>query len=143
MALSARCAEVLGAAAARVEEARPGRLSARVEAAALPAAARALCEGLGARLVTVTGLERRAGLELLYHFSLDGEGALLTLRIALGADFPEAPSLAGFSAAAAWAEREVAELLGVTFRGGPEPRALLLPDDWPAGIRPLKRKYRL
>jgi NADH-quinone oxidoreductase subunit C len=34
-------------------------------------------------------------------------------------------------------------MLGISFRGHPDMRRLLLSDDWPEGIPPLRRKYTL
>jgi len=40
-----------------------------------------------------------------------------------------------------WIEREMRELLGITFEGHPDPRRLLLPDNWPDGVYPLRQDY--
>ena len=39
----------------------------------------------------------------------------------------------------AWAEREFQDLLGIRAEGHPDPRRLVLPDDWPAALHPLRR----
>ena len=51
-------------------------------------------------------------------------------------------SLAGSCKATEWIEREMAELLGITFRNHPDMRHLLLADDWPEGRYPLRRADR-
>jgi len=43
--------------------------------------------------------------------------------------------------AANWVEREINELLGISFTGHPDMRKLLLPDDWPEGVYPLRADY--
>jgi NADH-quinone oxidoreductase subunit C len=49
-----------------------------------------------------------------------------------------APTLSGVWPSAAWYERETRDLLGIQFEGHPDPRPLLLPDDW-SGSPPLRR----
>ena len=49
------------------------------------------------------------------------------------------PSVALVYPAADWHEREAAEMYGITYTGHPDPRKLLLPDDW-AGF-PLRKDY--
>lgn len=44
---------------------------------------------------------------------------------------PTVPSLAPVFAGATWPEREVLDLMGITFTGHPDPRRILMPDFWP------------
>lgn len=48
-------------------------------------------------------------------------------------------TLAGIYRAAQWHERECGEMFGITFNGHPDPRNMLLPDDW-VGY-PLRKDY--
>ena len=34
------------------------------------------------------------------------------------------------------------EILGINFKGHPDLKRLLLPDDWPDGVYPLRRDYK-
>lgn len=64
-------------------------------------------------------------------------------RLAVKALLPKgAPTIASATAvyrAAQWHERECGEMFGITFAGHPDPRNILLPDDW-AGY-PLRKDY--
>jgi NADH:ubiquinone oxidoreductase subunit C len=91
-------------------------------------AAQILVERFGLRhLSTITGQDTGNEIQLLYHF-WDGRG--LTLRTSLPREEPHIATLANLIPGAAFYEREVGEMLHVTFDGHPDPRTLLLPDDW-------------
>jgi NADH-quinone oxidoreductase subunit C len=64
-------------------------------------------------------------------------------RLAIKAHLPKsALSIASATAvyrAANWHERECSEMFGITFEGHPDPRKILLPDDW-KGF-PLRKDY--
>jgi NADH-quinone oxidoreductase subunit C len=76
-------------------------------------------------------------IELLYHF---WRGRGLTVRLVLPAHDACLPTVTDLIPGAAFYEREVAEMLGVTFEGHPDPRPLLLPDDWEGGA-PLRQDF--
>jgi len=86
-------------------------------------------------LSTITGEDTGSAIELLYHFWDDGG---LTLRTSLPRDEPHITTLTGLVPGAALYEREVCEMLGVTFDGHPDPRPLLLPDNWDKKQFPMK-----
>ncbi len=88
-----------------------------------------------------SGIDTRSAIEILYHFTLEDLNLLISLRVRLPKDRPEIDSLAPDLEAANWVEREIHELLGVRFRGHPDLRKLLLPDNWPEGVYPLRRDY--
>ncbi len=106
-------------------------------------ASRLMFEELGARLQIATGVDTRAGIEVMYHWALDSEGFVVTLRTLLGHDQPELNSIATLCPAAEWIEREMWELLGINFRNHPDLRHLLLADDWPEGNYPLRHNNPL
>ena len=134
-----RIKDDLGDRAANWEERRGRRYYCDVAPGAIVETARLLYEKHGLRLITVSGVDCRERIELLYHFSLDREGAVVSLRVSLGKENPEIDSLAPHLKAADWIEREIHELLGVGFRGHPDLRHLMLADDWPEGRYPLRR----
>ena len=91
-------------------------------------AAQVLVERFDLRhLSAITGQDTGSEIELLYHF-WDGQG--LTLRTSLPREEPHIATVVNLIPGAAFYEREVSEMLGVTFEGSPDRRSLLLPDDW-------------
>lgn len=76
----------------------------------------------------ITACDDGEHLDLLVHLlSLAGRHKVF-VRCRLDRAAPRAASLAGLYPAAAWHEREVAEMFGVTFTGHPDPRRLFLAD---------------
>lgn len=107
----------------------------------LPDASRIMLEEFGARLQIATGVDTSNGLEVMYHWALDAEGIVITLRVLVDHDSPELDSIAPMYPAAEWIEREIWELLGIHFKGHPDLRHLLLADDWPEGNYPMRRNF--
>ena len=102
---------------------------------------RIMYEQLGGRLATATGVDERDRVEMLYHYTLDRQGLVVTIRTWAEKPGLQLDSVGQFLPAAVWIEREVQDLLGVTFVGIPDPRRLILADDWPEGVYPLRRDY--
>ena len=86
-------------------------------------------------LSTITGQDTGGEIQLLYHFWDEGG---LTLRTSLPREEPHITTLTDLVPGAALYEREVCEMLGVTFDGHPDPRPLLLPDNWDKKQFPMK-----
>jgi Ni,Fe-hydrogenase III component G len=78
-----------------------------------------------------------------YHFCFDEDRFILTVKALAPWPDPTIESLAQDLPAALWIEREIHDLLGLSFEGHPDPRRLILPDDWPEGSYPLRRDFRL
>ena len=91
------------------------------------------------RFMIASGMDLRSHFEILYHFSDDMSGKIFTFRTKLEDKAnPEIDSLTPLMKAAEWIEREMHELLGIKFKGHPNLKHLLLPDDWPKGNCPLR-----
>ena len=120
----------------------PGRLYLTVERTAAPAAARVLFDELGGRYLISVGADRRregAGFEVLHCFAFDRAATRCVLRVPLDGQRPVAPSITPVVAGASWAELEMRDLLGIESEGHPDPRPLMLPDDFPADVFPLRK----
>jgi len=105
----------------------------------LPKIARYLFNDVRARFVIASGVDIRKAIEILYHFSMDEIGLIVSLRVILDKSNLEIESLTSIMKCASWIEREIHELLGVNFKGHPDLKHLLLKDDWPEGNYPLRR----
>lgn len=108
----------------------------------VPKVCRLMFEELGGRLSTVSGIDTRSGIELLYHFMFPKEYQIITVKTKLKKPEPEIESIANFLTAANWIEREIYDILGVVFKNHPDPRRLIMADDWPEGVYPLRRDFK-
>ncbi|MGB2600824.1 MAG: NADH-quinone oxidoreductase subunit C [Candidatus Omnitrophota bacterium] len=97
---------------------------------------------LKARFNIASGMDCRRYMEILYHFTLDHMNLMISFRVKLAKEKLEIESLAPVFEAANWIEREMNELLGIEFKGHPDMRRLLLSDDWPEGVYPLRADYK-
>ena len=97
---------------------------------------------LEARFNIASGVDTPTNIEILYHFSLEYINLLISLRVKLDKKNPSVDSLAPVFEGANWIEREMHEILGIEFKGHPDLRPLLLPEEWPKGVYPLRRDYK-
>jgi NADH:ubiquinone oxidoreductase subunit C len=81
-------------------------------------------------------------MEILYHFLIEDINLMISLRVKLQKPKLEIDSLVPVFEGANWIEREMHEILGINFKGHPDLKRLLLPDDWPDGVYPLRRDYK-
>ena len=51
------------------------------------------------------------------------------------------PTICDIIPSATLYERELMELFGVTVEGTPDPARLVLPDEWPEGVYPLRKSF--
>lgn len=121
------------------ETPRERKVSANMSPRVIKKAAEAMVNK-GARFVTIAAVDTGLSVELLYHFDLAGTVAVLKAEVPKEA--PEIESIANLIPAAGWAEREAADLFGVSFKGHPKPERLVLPDDWPKDNRPLGKPFK-
>lgn len=120
-----------------------GAIRIQVPAQALRETANVLAREQSARLVVMTGTderERQAGYGLYYLFALTG-GAMVSVEAHVEPTTPEFPAVTPVVPAAHWYEREVKDMLGIEPSGHPDPRRLVLHDDWPRGMHPLRKDF--
>jgi len=115
------------------------RIYITIKKEALPKIVKYLFNDEKARFSTASGVDTKEAIEILYHFSVDEIGLIVSLRVILQKPNLEIDSLTSIMKCAEWIEMEIHELLGVKFRGHPNPKHLLLKDDWPKGNYPLRR----
>jgi Ni,Fe-hydrogenase III large subunit/Ni,Fe-hydrogenase III component G len=110
----------------------------------LPSVVGYAVKGLGGRFVISVAEDRQkiAGdFRASYILAFDRDKKFLVLNtsvpagdLAVGSVTPQVP-------AADWSEREAYDLLGIVPTGHPDPRRLILSDDFPPDIHPLRREY--
>lgn len=96
---------------------------------------------LGARYQIVSALDTPDAIEIVYHFSLDKSGKVISIRTFLSRENPEVESISSIVTGAQWIEREIYDILGVKFLNHPDPRRFLMSDDWPEGVYPLRKEF--
>jgi len=122
----------------------PRRVYVDIDRADVAETTRILHKDLGTRFCIASGMEMETDFEILYHFMFEDEsspqyGVLATVRIHLDKESPAADSITAGVPSAMWIEREMHELLGIQFRNHPDMRPLLLAEDWPKDVYPLRR----
>ena len=103
-----------------------------------------LFRDLRARFNTIVGVDRRStheDFQTTHIFSLDEDRIFVLLQASLDRNQPEMDSITPIIAGANWAEREAQDLLGIRFNGHVDPRRLVLPDDWPENLHPLRKDF--
>ncbi len=66
---------------------------------------------------------------------------VIQLRVPLNDADPRLPTVTGIFETANWRERELLDMFGIQIDGHPDPRRLLMPEDWEG--HPLRRDYPL
>lgn len=98
---------------------------------------------MGGRYLVGIGADsiaRDGTLKLIHTFSLDRDRLQVCLRTSAPAADPVFDSITPDIPNAGWSERECMDLLGMKFAGHPKPKRLILADDWPEGVYPLRKE---
>ncbi|MCU0690213.1 MAG: NADH-quinone oxidoreductase subunit C, partial [Polyangiaceae bacterium] len=83
---------------------------------------------------------KKGTIHVVYHVFSYAEQHRAVVKVSLPREAPEMPTVSTVWSAANWQERECYDLLGVTFRGHPDLRRIMLPDDWVG--HPLRKDYK-
>jgi NADH-quinone oxidoreductase subunit C len=86
-----------------------------------------------------TGVDYKDRIEVVYHLFSYTHHHGCVLKVKLPRENPAVASVEGIWAAANWMEREIFDLLGVTFEGHSDLRRILMPEDWPGF--PLRKDF--
>jgi NADH-quinone oxidoreductase subunit C len=86
--------------------------------------------GLLAELTAVDYWPRDPRFEVVYILVSIERRLRVRLKVPLDAVDPHLPTVTSLWPAANWLEREVWDLFGIAFDGHPDPRRLLMPEDW-------------
>ena len=112
---------------------------------ALPALARALRDQpefaftFLAELTAVDFWPKEPRYEVVYLLVSMAHRMRLRLKVRMSGDDPHITTVSDVWPAANWLEREVWDLFGIAFDGHPDPRRLLMPEDWQG--YPLRKDY--
>ncbi|WP_456397783.1 hydrogenase large subunit [Palaeococcus sp. (in: euryarchaeotes)] len=91
---------------------------------------------------TGVGVDERGmsqGFAIYHIFNSENEGKYIVIKTF--ARNLTIPSITPVIEGANWAEREAMDMIGIKFDGHPEPERLILPDDWPEGLHPLRKDF--
>jgi len=83
-------------------------------------------------------IQRDGTLGMIHAFVFDRENLFLRIQTFVPKDNPVLESITPDIPNAGWSEREYQDLLGFRFEGHPKPKRLVLADDFPEGIYPLR-----
>jgi len=127
----------------KTEMVDPGTVSISIT----PSAIQNVCKEIynqGARFVSSAAtdqIKRNNKLELSHFFSFDEERLTCIVKTQVDAAAPSVQSISSIIPGANWAERECQDMLGIEFVGHPDSRKLVLADDWPKGVHPLRKDF--
>jgi Ni,Fe-hydrogenase III component G len=121
---------------------RDNRIYLRVKAKIAPEVVEYLFFKYKCRFCTATGIDTREGIEIIYHLARDDKNMIINVKTLIPYPNLVIDSIGKKIPAFRWIEREIKEMLGVTFKGHPDMRRLLLADSFPKGKYPLRKDFK-
>lgn len=111
-----------------------------------PSALLPVCEMLHSKqdmafdyLADITAIDWQDRIEVVYQLTALASNVRVALRVDLDREAPEVDSVTSVWKGADYQEREAYDLMGVNFKGHPDLRRILLPEDWEG--HPLRKDY--
>ena len=93
-------------------------------------------------LVQISAADNGKSFELLYHLT-GAHRMVLAIVIDIPRDKPEVATTSDILPPAGIYERQIHDLLGITFRGHPALKRIILNEDWPEGEYPLRKDWKM
>ena len=93
-------------------------------------------------ITTITGMDTGESFVLMYHLLAKKYKVMFTVRFTISRDKPSVKTITDILPGANLYEREVYDMLGIKFEGHPNLKRLLLPEDWPDGVYPLRKDFK-
>ncbi|HLN44265.1 MAG TPA: NADH-quinone oxidoreductase subunit C [Candidatus Sulfotelmatobacter sp.] len=90
----------------------------------------------------ITGIDLGATIGVFYHFRTS-KGGIITIKVEVPKEKPQIKTISDLIPGATFHEMEVTDLLGVVIEGHPSPGRLVLPDNWPDNVFPLRKDAKL
>jgi len=128
----------LGEKILQIQTPQPGKIFVRVNAGIHKGALRILLDKSESTCISaITGVDLGEAIELMYHVRT--QGIIVTIRTEVPKEDTRIKTITDLIPGANFHEREVADLFGVTFEGHPNPRRLVLSENWPKNLFPLRK----
>ncbi len=104
---------------------------------------RFLFQDVKARFVIATAVDNEDTFEIVYHYSYDQTGCVINIKAFIrDREHPAVESITPIIPGAEWIEREMHDIMGIDFINHPNLKRLVLCDDWPQGVYPLRKEVK-
>jgi NADH-quinone oxidoreductase subunit C len=91
--------------------------------------------------VDLLGFDRDPRFEVIYSLYSLATNRRIVIKAQVDEDDPTIETVVDVWPAASWPEREIYDMFGITFLNHPDPRRILMPDDWVG--HPLRKDFPL
>ena len=120
----------------------PRRIAISVKPGDHRAAIWALRKFGGSHMSTITGTDMGGSIEIAYHIWCYQAGVEATIKAEVPKSSPEIETVSDIIPGSMLYEAEARDLLGIEFKGLPYEGRLILPEDWPEGVHPLRKDWK-